>query len=83
MQLKSILLNYLERYKLDENYFNAEAEKLFSSVDGYIMNNKDIQQYVNEVGGKGISFQDLSEEEKKNLLLKIKNDTFSEVNPQR
>ena len=43
------------------------------------MENKNIQQYLNDIVGQDIPFQDMDEGERRNILLTLKNDDFTKV----
>ena len=43
------------------------------------MENKNIQQYLKDIEGQNVHFQDLDEGERRKILLNLKNDDFSKV----
>ena len=55
------------------------SNKYYTILTNYIMENKNIQQYLKDIVGQNVPFQDLDEGERRKILLNLKNDDFSKV----
>ena len=65
--------------KSKTNPTDIVPNKYFTIVTNYIMENKNIQQYLNDIVGQDGPFQDMDEGERRNILLTLKNDDFTKV----
>ena len=60
---------------------DAAAEKSYSVVNSFILNNPNILKQVNDLVGKDIPFQKLDEDERKSILLIINQNLLDKVYP--